>query len=521
MFYAPSLRNGFAFDDVPIVETNPVVHGISTFPSSVLTAYWAQYGQLYRPVTQFSLSIDWSLGGGAPWVFHLTNVLLNAIVVALVARLALRWLPPVGAAAAAIVFAVHPVHVEAIANVVGRSELLCAAALIAIMLLATSERIVGSRRYLGIAVLAAIAVGSKETGVLAPVLAWAAAVTYGRLRRDVEQTELDGDAASRARAWSSKPAAYAALAAACGVVPLLVLRLALLGTLHGDRPHPAFSVATPWETYALALSSLVRVAGLVFAPLEPRIDYSPTLAQLANPSLVLVAIGLLILAAVIVAVVAHVRRPGVVTLAIVIAAVTFAPVSNLAFRSGLIIAERTLYSPSIGFALLAGAAVALAWRTSRAGVLAGGLLWLGPAVWIAQREIPVWESTRRVYETMRIRAPDSYKARFFAGNLRVDAGRMEAATEEYATGISLFDGDPQVLYAGGAHAMRMGDTTRALAWLGRTVERDPRNRRARGSLIRLALRQGDTTRARTLLEQGLAREPDQRIWKALLDSLVR
>jgi Flp pilus assembly protein TadD len=171
--------------------------------------------------------------------------------------------------------------------------------------------------------------------------------------------------------------------------------------------------------------------------------------------------------------------------------------------------------------LLAGLAATLVWA-SRARKLAWlAALWVVPAVAIAQLEIPVWRDSQTVYETVRVRAPDSYKAHFLVGNLRVDAGRMAEASTEYATSIALFDADPQVLYAAGAHAMRMNDTPRALAWLGKSVDMDPKNRRARGSLIRIALATGDTTRARALLTGGLQREPEQRVWRALLDSLQR
>lgn len=493
-----------------------MVHGVTAFPATVLSPYWGQYGQLWRPITQLALSIDWSLGGGAPWVFHLSNILWNALVVALVARLALRWLAPAGAAAAAVIFTVHPIHVEAVANVVGRSELLCAAALLGVLLLATSNRLHGSRRYLGIALLSALAVGSKEIGVLAPVVAWAAAITW-RFRAVPWEDAASGERTDIAELrWRGR---MAALAATCGVIPLLLARLAVLGALTGDRPHPAFSVASPGQSYALALASVARVFGLLVAPQEPRIDYSPSLASLAHPPIALVILGAALVLGAVVVLGMHARRPGFVTFAIVLTAVTFAPVSNLAFRSGLIVAERTLFSPSIGIALLMGLAVQLVWESRHRGAVTLAGLWVAPALWLSVREIPIWSSSERVYETMRVRAPDSYKAHFLIGNLRVDAGRMAEATTEYATAITLFDGDPQILYAAGAHAMRMGDTTHAMQWLGKSVRIDAKNRRARGSLVRLLLIRGDTLGAKRLLDDGLAQEPDLRSWRALRDSL--
>src|SRR5439155_3187659 len=92
--------------------------------------------------------------GNRPWVFHLVNVLLNAVVCALVAELARRLLiygsrdacvasahieqtgdAGVAATIAGLLFVAHPIHVEAVANIVGRAELMCALGAIGAMVL--------------------------------------------------------------------------------------------------------------------------------------------------------------------------------------------------------------------------------------------------------------------------------------------------------------------------------------------------------------------------------------------------
>ena len=495
LIYLPSLANGFAFDDVPIVEANPAAHGIGHFPAPLLQPYWSQYHQAYRPVTQLSFAIDWTIGGGSPLPYHATNVLLHALATALVAAVALRWLPPLAAGAAALVFAIHPVHVEAVANVVGRSELLSAAALLGMLLVVTGARR-GSERWLAIAALAALATGAKESGAVAPALVWVAA---GLSRRPM---------------WRDLAAA------STGVALLFVARLAILGSVIGANPHPAFAVASAGERWLLALASLARVGGLLAAPQEPGIDYSPSLAELAHPPWALAAAGAAFVGLALAAGVRHFRAPGLLTGAILLTGLPLVLVSNLFFPSGVIIAERTLYLPSVGAALLLGmGAAALRPRPGAAAAAAG--LWAIPALWLQQREIPVWRSSERVYETILARMPSSYKGYFFVGNLRVDAGRDAEASRLYARGIALFDGDPQLLYAAGAHAARTGDTARALAWLARALELDARNRRARTMLARMRLAGGDAAGAARLLRAGLAREPDQREWRRLLERAER
>ena len=80
--------------------------------------------------------MQWSVSGDAPFWFHLVNLLLHALATALVVLVALRWLTPPAALVAGLVFATHAVHVEAVANVVGRAEILSALGMLAAVLAA-------------------------------------------------------------------------------------------------------------------------------------------------------------------------------------------------------------------------------------------------------------------------------------------------------------------------------------------------------------------------------------------------
>jgi len=128
LIYLPALRNGFALDDITIVRDNFRIHSLSTLPQALSLPYWYEEGHLYRPLTTLSFAIEWAVGGGSPLVFHALNILWHTVVTILLVRLALRWWPPLAAGAAGLFFALHPVHAETVANIVGRSELVCAAA---------------------------------------------------------------------------------------------------------------------------------------------------------------------------------------------------------------------------------------------------------------------------------------------------------------------------------------------------------------------------------------------------------
>ena len=81
----------------------------------------------YRPVVYLSYWFDRVLGGESPGIGHLSNLMFHAAAALLVGALAARLLrDDVGGLAAGLVFATHPVHVESIAWVAGRSDVLCA-----------------------------------------------------------------------------------------------------------------------------------------------------------------------------------------------------------------------------------------------------------------------------------------------------------------------------------------------------------------------------------------------------------
>jgi hypothetical protein len=84
----------------------------------------------------FSFRLNHAVGGLRPFGYHLVNVALHAAVAALVVLVAVRaGCSSGGGALAGLLFAAMPIHTEAVANVVGRAELLAALfALLAVLL---------------------------------------------------------------------------------------------------------------------------------------------------------------------------------------------------------------------------------------------------------------------------------------------------------------------------------------------------------------------------------------------------
>ena len=128
---ANSLLNDFAYDDNPVIVENTALQDLGTLPEALISPYWPnEYGRdlgLWRPAATAFYGVQWAVWGENPAMFHLVNVLLHGVVTALVVLVLAELAPLALAFVAGLLFAVHPVHVEAVANVVGFAEVFSSA----------------------------------------------------------------------------------------------------------------------------------------------------------------------------------------------------------------------------------------------------------------------------------------------------------------------------------------------------------------------------------------------------------
>ena len=169
------LHNQFAYDDVYIIEKNVRVHSLVHWWHFFADTYWAksQGGDGYRPLTMLSFAAQWVAGHGSALVFHVVNIALYAAMSVAVYWLASAVLPYTPAWIAAALFAVHPVHVEAVANIVGQSELAVGLLLTVAMALYLHGRTLGTlsvARRIGIGACFALALLFKEHAIMLPAL---------------------------------------------------------------------------------------------------------------------------------------------------------------------------------------------------------------------------------------------------------------------------------------------------------------------------------------------------------------
>ncbi|MBI4391205.1 MAG: tetratricopeptide repeat protein [candidate division NC10 bacterium] len=538
--YVRTLGYDFAFDDRSVIPLAWQVGAGS--PLDVLRAPVRAETVLlpyFRPLAALSYWLDGLLWQGNPGGFHLTNLLLHAVVSVLVLAVGRRLLPAGPAPLlGALLFAVHPVHVEPVAWIQGRVDLLSATGiLLAVLLGVAGAEAAGRRRLLCWAAAAAaflLALLAKEVAVVAPLLA--ALVLGGQPGRE---------------GWR-RVRAGAPLLALMGATFLLYvgLRTLALGSpalgLSGGPPL-ADRALLAFRVIPLSLRLLVWPVGL-----NPTHVVAPPSGPL-DPGLLL---GVLLAALVAALASTWGRRVPGLGVGLVWLALAWLPVSNLLPIAGFAVAERYLYLPSAGLCLaLAGAAAgALAagvrWREARAPAVGVVLLTLGA---LAAVQAELWRDPRTFYEGLVRSNPGSPLAHNNLGEVYLLAGEDVRAEEAFLTAAHLRPADAAALSNLGLVAQRRGDfqearrlyrealaarPEHAAAWnnLGTLYEAEgewaraaaayreavrlaPVTPRYLGNLADALAAQGRREEAAVLLERAIALDPGGARWRTALRAL--
>ncbi|MDE3128216.1 MAG: hypothetical protein KGL38_09415 [Gemmatimonadota bacterium] len=424
--YANALHNGLALDDAVVIGQNPNVHQFAPFGDLWVSAYWPnlpfQVG-LYRPLTILSYMAEWALWHGQAMGFHLVNVLLHGAVAALVVVLVLRLgAPPLAALVGGLLFAVHPVHVEAVAGVVGYAELMMTVLVLVACLVHLSRAGPVVARWAAIAACFLAALLVKETAVALPLLL----MVVDFLNPDRR------DPLWRA-VWNDAPL-YLLLAAVFG--GYIGLRYAVLGVVAGTTPAPALVGKSSAVRVATAFRTWLDYIRLMVWPRDLVAEYGPNVRVAASWRDAAVYLGIAAGGAVLASAAWLRRRVPWWTAAVAWFAASVFVVSNLVVRVGVVLAERTLYLPSVGIAFAAVPLVAWGRRRPRAAALA--LAVVGAlAVGRTWTRTPVWRSTDTLLTQLARAHPESFEAQSYLGDSAMRAGHPREAVRHYAVAYGL------------------------------------------------------------------------------------
>jgi protein O-mannosyl-transferase len=481
--YLPTGRYGFVEDDRAVILANPRAHSVPQALGAFDQPYWS--GQYYRPLTILTYAVDWSVSGGRPGWLHLANALWHGLASVLVVLVLARALSPAAAAAGGLVFALHPVHAEAVAGLVGRAEVLAAVGMLGAVLCAR-------RGWWGATVAcAAAAMLSKEHGVATGVLI----VLDHWLRRPDE------------------PSYPRRLYATLGIVTAGFLVAWYLISRGAFEVAPVLLDAKAAQRLAIALPAALRAAGLLAWPAQLSADYGPQVIPVYSGFSLAALGGVLIVASTLVGGWRVKRTAPVLTFAAWASAAAYLPTSNLLFPSGIVLAERALYLPVLLVAALVGWAVQWAWSRwtpRRVGIVAAALFLVLAGRTLAR--LPVWRDNRTFLLTLLAEHPESYWAHWSAAAVLAGVGDTAAARREYARADSLFDGDPHLDAARALFLVGLSDTAGARPLVDRARRRLPFEAVAMRAQLLLLLRRGQRAGAVALADTAGTQVPWEASW---------
>jgi len=460
--YLPALGNSFALDDGAIVERNPSAHSVGAALRAFDQAYWpAENGAgQWRPLVILSFAVDWQVAGGSPVWLHAVNVLWHAAATALVVAVLACYVPESAALAGGLLFAVHPVHVEAVANLVGRAELMAAVFLLGAVLLGRliRRRVQQGRSTLALefALVASVACAllSKEHSAIAVAL-----------------LALD-DLASRGRFARALPwRDYAAVALL--TVGWFVLRRPVDAGESFAMVAPTFFHLGVVGRLSTMLPVVFVVARLMVWPFDLSADYGPALVPRLEHLTVLGVAGLVLLLALAALAAVSWRRRRALAVGLLLVALAWLPTSNLLFPTGIVLAERTLYLASVGLSLVAAAV----FERLEASRLRGRTAWLAGAVLVAFAyrtavQVPVWRSNRALVLWSLETHPESYRQHQAAARALVRAGDLASALRQYDLALELYPLDYYALDEAAGAALDGGRPRLALGYLRRAARLD-------------------------------------------------
>ncbi|OQV18975.1 Transmembrane and TPR repeat-containing protein [Hypsibius exemplaris] len=356
------------FDDISAIKENKDLRPTQPLWNLLFNDFWGtpmskeNSHKSYRPFTVLTFRWNYALHGLDPFGYHVTNVVLHAINSALVFRLYTIFVPRSGAFVGALLFAVQPIHSEAVTGVVGRCEMLSTMFAILLFLIGTSATVKVWTRNVTMPFLLFLALFSKEQGITITAIC---AVYEIFCRQQLMWSDVMIGIRDLVR---EKPKLHPAFGRAAGrlwalgaaTIVLLLWRLRIMkGQLPVftafDNPASTSTFPTKHLTYIYLLP--LNLWLLIF-PNPLLCDYTmgavPLVKSFADPRNLATVLFAFAVAKLSVRALNSKCLEDRCALLMSLSWIVFPflPASNLFFPVGFVVAERILYMPSVGFCLL-------------------------------------------------------------------------------------------------------------------------------------------------------------------------
>ncbi|XP_034614099.1 protein O-mannosyl-transferase TMTC4 [Trachemys scripta elegans] len=485
MCFANSYDGDFVFDDSEAIINNKDLRAETPLGDLWHHDFWG--GKLssntshksYRPLTVLTFRINYLFAGGFhPVGFHVINIILHCAISVLMVDVfsillgGLQYsskgrrlnLAPKASLLAASLFAVHPVHTECVAGIVGRADLLCALFFLLSFLgycKAFRENKEGNHFsilwVLASVLLGAIAMLCKEQGITVLGLnAVFDALVINKLNiLELIQKVLHTDKSLENVGLFKKGLLFRITVLLSGGATMLCMRWRIMGT-----GPPAFTEVDNPASFADSL--FVRAinynyyyslnAWLLLCPWWLCFDWSmgciPLIKSVSDWRIIALAalwfclIGLICQA--LCSQDSHKRR--ILTLGLGFLIIPFLPASNLFFRVGFVVAERVIYLPSIGYCMLLTYGFSLLSKQAKkkkmlaAAVL--GILLINVLRCVIRSN--QWRSEEQLFRSALSVCPLNAKVHYNVGKNLADKGNQTAAIKYYREAVRL---NPKYVHA--------------------------------------------------------------------------
>ena len=467
--YINSLPNGFLSDDAQTIAFSSLagtpfnVRGILLAPGVIVRG--GSRGT-YGPLTAWTFVVAHAMGADLPLVHHLANAVCHVLAAALLVLAgAATGLSPPAATLAGVVFAVHPIHTQAVAHIASRGPVL--ATVLVLLALLWWRREGSVLRDLGALAACALALLADEQALAVVLLL------------PLADLVLPPGATTGRRPLARRVVAYAALVALAALY-LVLRRAALTGV--GEVDQAGFFQANP---AALLPAGLRIVTGLkvtalavskLFVPARLSADYSyrqlTGVQSLAEPGALL---GLF--TGVALALVANMlwTRHRLAFFWMAFGVITYGVVSNVPFAADALFREDMLYMPSAGLCALVGLPLArlaeVRGRTLGA-VVASVLVVAGGALTVLRN--PVWHDDLRLAQATAAAVPESARAHRMLGTGLSDDNQQDDAIKEFGRALAIYPGDKASLYNIGVILQHQDKPLEAITVFRRVTDLDPK-----------------------------------------------
>lgn len=505
-----ALSNGFAFDDNVLILGDEGLRQFSGLLTRLMEPSWpAAFGDeigAWRPVTTGSWALTWIASNGSVVAFHALGVALHALATALGVLVLVEFMPLSIAAAAGLLFAVHPVHVEAVANIAGTAEPLSAVfALAALLIHVRGGRSYGLGRIIAVTAAYTVALLAKEGAVIVPILF----VLVDGARWDVRVTNVGSYIRDR---W----ALYAALTVALAIV--MLGRLDVIGDLTAaSYPQGGAILRTAPRSWTV-FSTWPHYLRLLVFPLDLSADYGTAVVPLAFSWTWNAILGAVVGLGAFGGAFVLWRRgkpmaPDTVSdrvpaLAVLWVAAAVLPVANILYLAPVLVAERTLYLASWGAALFGGwLVVSLVQRRQNAGYAVLAALVLAGSLRTMTR-VPDWDSSESIMGTLIEAHPESGNGWMYLARQLSSRGQADQALTAFSYGVALLNSGYRPSTDVASHLMSMGRPASAVFFLRRAWREEPGWYTAPGLLAAAELGMGRPERAAPPARAAVLLDPE-------------